>query len=258
MPKSKTVNSTSVMNVVDQNILDAAVDFINETANETIYNGSLKIGEYILEHIFDNDLKLATSRNPKKKDSFNKLCEREDLTVPPSRLSLMVRVASQERFFVEKKVDVGSLTYTHKASLVKLDDNTKKLNLIKKCFEEEMTTRKLEEEIKKMMDEIASPKSPSLIQTTQKYMKRVDTILETVDDDSLDIDEDELSKMTVKRLDSLESHVNDLKAKVKKAAERTESLTSGCDTLLEKLDAVKKEKKKNPPKRGRKPKVQKK
>jgi len=254
MPKTKSTPDV----VVDKETLDAAVEFINETANETIYKGSVKIGEYILKHIFNDDIKVATSRNPQKKESFRRLCERDDLNIHPNRLGLMVRVASQERFLVNKKVDIGLLTYTHKASLVKLDNNSKKISLIKKCIEKKMTTRGLDSEINKELKRLSSNRGPSLIQTTRKYINQVETVLETVQNNSLQINESKLSDMSLDRLTNLETHLKDLKKKAEDAEKRTKGLTLGCNDLLAKLTAVKNDKKKNPPKRGRKPKKAKK
>ena len=91
--------------VDNEKLIDDAVQFINEKANETLYKGSIEIGEYILEHFFNGDPKLASSKNPKKQQSFNKLCDRNDLIVHPNQLGLMVRVASQEKYFIEKEID---------------------------------------------------------------------------------------------------------------------------------------------------------
>lgn len=237
--------------VVDK-MIDDAVAFINETANKTIYQGSIEIGEYILEHFFGNDMKLASSKNPNKDESFNKLCERADLTVHPNRLGLMVRVASQERYLVEKKVNIEGLSYTHKATLVKLDNTKNKIKTIEKCIEKKWSTRELDDEIKMLIKGISSSTNPSLIRTTKKYISKVDDVLKAVDDSSLDIDDDKLSKMPEKKRKELENYLKELKAKIEDTVKKTGDISTGCDELLAKLADVAKEKKANPPKRGRK------
>jgi len=105
---------------VDQTLVNNAVHFINEKANEHVYKAYEEIGNYLLEKFFDNDLELASSRNPKKLVSYQALREREDLAIHPARLGVMVRVAAQEKFFASKKLPSEKLSYTHKSELVKL------------------------------------------------------------------------------------------------------------------------------------------
>lgn len=239
--------------VVDDSVIDEAVEFINETATKTIYKGSIEIGEYILKHFFEDDIKFAASKNPKKQASFNKLCEREDLTVQPKSLALMVRVASQERFLSEKEVDTSALTYTHKASLVKLDNGQKKIKLIKKCVDKEWTTRKLDDEIKEKLKGLPPTNKPSLLLTTKKYITKVDGVLKTVGDTDLKVDVDALLTMSDKKRQVLKKYVKDLKKKVEESATKSEQISADCDDLLEKIAEANKERKINPPKRGRKP-----
>jgi hypothetical protein len=239
--------------VVDDSVIDEAVEFINETATKTIYKGSIEIGEYILKHFFEDDIKFAASKNPKKQASFNKLCEREDLTVQPKSLALMVRVASQERFLSEKEVDTSALTYTHKASLVKLDNGQKKIKLIKKCVDKEWTTRKLDDEIKEKLKGLPPTNKPSLLLTTKKYITKVDGVLKTVGDTDLKVDVDALLTMSDKKRQDLKKYVKDLKKKVEESATKSEQISADCDGLLEKIAEANKERKSNPPKRGRKP-----
>ena len=250
-------NQTNLPEVADDKKIDEAVKFINEKANETIYKGSIEIGEYILKEFFENDIELARSKNPRKEASFNKLCERGDLNVQPNRLGIMIRVASQERFLTEKEIDTSGLSYTHKASLVKIQDDKKKIKLIKQCLDNKWTTRELDKQINNTLKKLQSGKDSSIIQITKKYITKVEDVLKTVEDSSLNIDDEDLSQMTPTRLDKLEAQLNNLKKQSAKISEKSETLTTGCDNLLDRVSATKKERKKNPPKRGRKPKQQK-
>lgn len=254
MMNELTVNENKETDIiVDDSVIDEAVEFINETATKTIYKGSIEIGEYILKHFFEDDIKLASSKNPKKQASFNKLCEREDLTLHPNSLALMVRVASQERFLAEKKVDTSELTYTHKASFVKLDNGQKKINLIRKCLDEKWTTRKLDDEIKEKLKGLPPTNKPSLLLTTKKYITKVDGVLKTVGDTDLKVDVDALLTMSDKKRQDLKKYVKELKKKVEDTATKSEKISADCDGLLGKIAEADKERKNNPPKRGRKP-----
>jgi|GEM_PF-1226769 len=237
--------------VVDEKLINDAVQFINEKANETLYKGSIDIGEYILKRFFEGDPKLASSKNPKKQQSFNKLCERDDLIVHPNQLGLMVRVASQEQYFIEKKIDIKALSYTHKASLVKLDNSLKKNNMVKKCIEEEWSTRQLEDVIKKHLKTLPSSSKPSLIRTTKKYIAKIDDVLKTTEDSELDFDIDDISKMTGKKREDLKTYLSDLETKAKEGMDRSKTISERCSSALKELVKIEAKKKKNPVKRGR-------
>lgn len=136
--------------LIDPELVEKAVQFINEKANETLYRGSEAIGVYLLENFFQNDIALAASRNPRKSDSYAALCKRTDLVVHPATLSVMVRVAAQETFFEKEGIQSQGLTYTHKAELVKLPNGKDKTGLVQKILEGSYTTRQVSEEIKKL------------------------------------------------------------------------------------------------------------
>jgi len=147
---------------VDKALVNAAVKFINEKANETLYKGSEEIGAYILKKFFDNDIQQAASRNPRKPASYRALCEHPNLVIKPEALSVMVRVAAQEKFFLDKKLDVKKLSYSHKAELVKIPNDDKKLKLVKNIVSNPVSVRKLQERISKMRKEILPESTPSL------------------------------------------------------------------------------------------------
>ncbi|MFH0725186.1 MAG: hypothetical protein V2B19_02340 [Pseudomonadota bacterium] len=238
---------------VDYKTINAAVQFINEKANETLYKGSIEIGEYLLKTFFNGDIKMAASKNPKKLASFNKLCERPDLLVKSNTLGIMVRVASQEQYFINKQIDTKELSYTHKASLVKLDNDSKKITILNKCIKNKWTTREFETEIKIELSKLTSNPKYSLIRTTKKYITKIDDVLKSVDDTTLDFDTDELSKMSDKRRHELSKYLNDLKVKVEVNRNKSKEISENCDKILEQLTMVDEEKKANFPKRGRKP-----
>ena len=52
--------------VLDDAQIDEAVAFINERVASHVYRGSLEIGEYVLVRFFNNDIRLAGSKNGHK------------------------------------------------------------------------------------------------------------------------------------------------------------------------------------------------
>jgi hypothetical protein len=69
-------NNAEAVTKVDDDLLDKAVVFINETTQRSIYVAHLEIGEYILKHFFNDDIKLAASRTRIKKQ-VSMRCARE-------------------------------------------------------------------------------------------------------------------------------------------------------------------------------------
>jgi hypothetical protein len=227
----------------DEEKIDAAVKHINELANKTIYKGSIEIGDYILRQFFENDIDQATSKNPKKQASFKKLCEREDLTVNPSQLGLMVRVASQESFLSGKEIDLGQLSYTHKASLVKLGNDDQKTEMIKRCIKHKWGTRQLDDAIKKHLESLPSSSKPSLIRTTKKYITKIDGVLATFSDTELNLDAIDFNDMTEEKRNGLKGHLSDLQDKTQKSVEESNIILKRCSTALKAIEAIESNKK---------------
>lgn len=140
-----------------------AVKFINERAAETIYRGAEEIGAYILEKFFDNDIALATSKNPRKPAGYRSLCTHPDLVVKFEQLSVMVRVAAQERFLQDKKIVTTLLSYSHKAELVKLDNGDDKLRLVTSLISKPISVRDLKGKVWRLRKDSAQVPQISLV-----------------------------------------------------------------------------------------------
>jgi hypothetical protein len=153
--------------MVDHQLVTAAVRFINEKANETIYRGSEEIGQYLLHNFFNDDIDLAASRRPNKPASYKALCESEELAVHPATLSVMVRVAAQERFFVANDLEADRLSYSHKAELVKLPDTSGKVRLVNETIEKSLSVRDLAEKIRELRASLPKQDRPLLINWTK-------------------------------------------------------------------------------------------
>ena len=123
--------------------VEASVKFINNKIAETVFRGSIEIGEYVLKYFFNDDVELASSLDPFKSASYSALCSHPDLAVSRTTLARMVRVAAQERFFIENNVDTDKLQYVHRIELIKLENDDKKLELVQTCIESSLTSRKL-------------------------------------------------------------------------------------------------------------------
>ena len=204
------------LTVADQKLIDKSVKFINDTIAITLYKGSLEIGRHILEKYFDNDIELASSRNPHKPVSFQKLCESPDLKVDSTTLSRMVRVASQEEYLIQNKVATDDLFYNHKLELIKLPNDNKKIALIKRIIKDKISTRALSKIITETRKEIPS----AIEQSPLKLISNIDSSIEKANVPTLLLQPDKLAKMKLKT-----------RTKTKESAER----------LLEKMAVLKKE-----------------
>jgi len=122
--------------------VEASVKFINDKVAETVFRGSIEIGDYVLKNFFNDDIELASSQDPTKSASYNALCSHPDLAVSRQTLSNMVRVAAQERFLIANNVDVDKLGYRHRVELLKVENNDIKIDLARKCIEMSLTVRK--------------------------------------------------------------------------------------------------------------------
>lgn len=171
------------------------------------------------------------------------------MLVHPNTLSAAVKVSCQEKIFKDKEFDSTPLSYTHKKLLVRLDKPTIKINMAKKCIEKGWTTRELEEAIQKKLKALKKPQEKSLIRTTQKCIKRIDTVIETVDKSDFSFETEDLKKMSGTRRRDLIKHANDLKNKID--AIDLDDVSENCESLIEELERIEEEYKENPPRRGR-------
>ena len=225
--KNQDAENTAVV-AVDPALIDRSVKFINKTIIATSYKGSLEIGEYLLEHFFDNDIEKASSRNPHKPLSFQKLCKRDDLGVHPSTLSRMVKVASQEKYFVQKQTDTKGLTYSNRLEFTKLPNDQKKLKLVEKCIKEEMSFSTLSARISKKSKGV-TPLPPL------KLIGNVDKLFEGTQLPDLLSTPDKLERLRSTTRTQMKERANTLLSKM-------ETLKNDCNSLITTLDDIEKKK----------------
>lgn len=228
-----------VRQVVDQSLLNEAVKFINESANKSVYKGYLEIGNYVLEKFFDNDIDKASSKNPRKPESFKALCEREDLAIKHTTLTLTVRVAAQEKYFIQEKVKTDGLTFTHKGELVKILNDEKKINLAKKCIEKNLSTRKLSTEVAKILKSQAKESNLPASQFLKLRFKSLDGLFEK------EVNR-ELPNLTV--LKGMHTRtIEELKTSCELMLEKLKRVSDEYQSLLNNLASVEKEKRESKP-----------
>ena len=231
MAKTQPVPETNTTVAIDPALIDKSVEFINNALSKTIFKGSLEIGNYLLKNFFEDDIKLASSKNPHKPVSFQELCKRDDLGVHPSTLSRMVRVASQERYLIDGKANVDDLTYSHKLELIKLPNDKKKLKLVERCHNLKMSCRKLSENIFKTRQKKRGMIEPSPL----KLISNVDKLIEGTQIPTLLSKPDKLESMRPKTRTEIRERTSNLLQKMT-------TITKECNALITTLDDIEKKK----------------
>ena len=229
LPVASDYSNLDVNDLKRKDNVEAAVQFINEKLNEYVYKGSVEIGDYVLKHFYNDSIELATSRNPNKPESYNKLCEDGRLAIDAKQLSVMVRVASQEKFFIKEKIDTTELSYTHKAYLLKVFNKEEKKDLIKKCIDKKLTSR----ELKKIIDKSESQHDNNLINITSKSVIKIDTILKFLGENNIDDKITELASMEKNEKKACIRKVAELKTKVDISISKLQKLSLNCDSILQ-------------------------
>ncbi len=114
---SKGVLGTAVDAVPDETTT-AIVHQINEIARQTVEEGQLKIGAFILQQVFDNDVDKVVEKNPNKDKSLRAICDHPDLAVDRRRLSTWVQAAALKALLIEHKFDPAPFTLSHLTALL--------------------------------------------------------------------------------------------------------------------------------------------
>ena len=177
----------------EQKLIDDAVQKINDIKYNTIYNAYSEIGKYILDTFFEGKPALAASRDPKKPDSFNKLCMRKDLAFSASTLSRMLRVACFENELEAAKINHKNIPFTHKAILIRIDDPKERIEKFREISQSQVSSRELEISLKK---DIKKPKTP-VPNDIHAVMKRIKSTILSLDKIDLDLIEQWIKKPAV-------------------------------------------------------------
>lgn len=196
--------------------IEEAVTKINAIVTDEYFKSALKIGKYILVTFFGNDIKLASSQNPKKVESFRKLAEHKDIKLSYSHLSQMVRIAAQEEYLLEKigETKLEQLHYSHRVELLKVPKK-KKIALVDKVAGDKLSTRKLKNEIKG-----SKPK------TAKSEISRLNSILKSVSGSYKDV---KVTKTEVKRMG--ENEVVKLQSKVTDSLKQIDAIKKNIESI---------------------------
>lgn len=108
--------------------IEEAVKKINELI-DSITQSQLKVGTYVLDTFFKGNVEEVCKHNPKKEDSFAKICKHPDLKVNYRTLRSWVHAAGIHRELVEGDLKPDHIGMSHFVELCSLKDKAKRLDL---------------------------------------------------------------------------------------------------------------------------------
>jgi len=165
--------------VVDDKLLDQAVDEINEIYVRKGLEMYLDMGSYVLSTLFDGD-PANFQDGGKEHVSFRELAKRKDLIPSYSHLYNSVAVVAQLPLLPE---DIREqLSISHHKALLPLKDEKAKERLAKKTVDKGLTADDLRAEVQKFLDKIKGksragrPPLPSFVKGINKLVKDIDAI----------------------------------------------------------------------------------
>jgi len=221
----------AVESVVNNELVEASVKFINEKIAETVFKGSIEIGNYVLNHFFDDDIELASSPDPYKSASYSALCRHPNLVVSRQTLSNMVRVAAQERFLIANSVDVGKIGYSHRVELLKLENNDTKIALACECIERSLSVRKF---ITLVNETCRGPEEKIESAATKMAKKHIAKYEYLMDDSSV--------PSFFYNMDEMRTIEKETRQKMRQTfvsmLEKIPNITQGCQYLISSLDQI--------------------
>jgi len=221
--------------------INEAVVIINEKANEMIYKGYIEIGDYILQHFFDGDLNKVSSKNPRKLNSFNALCERADLVLKANALLIAVKVAGQEKYFNENKIDISSLSYTHKSYLTRLGNNNDKVALVKLCKKHNWTSRQLADEVKKIINSggtEANKIEDKIVREAKTFDSHLNSLIKKVGVSMFNFDSESIKGIIPKDREKTLDELVKLKRKIEKNHIKLNSMLENFNSLFNNLNEI--------------------
>jgi hypothetical protein len=164
--------------IVADKLVEEAVGRINELVKETLFDGAKKIGAYVFETFYDNDVERVRSHNPKKDASFRKLAERcdIDLLVSKTFLGNAVGVAVMCKLLPSGEQAYKQLPHSHQAALLPLREPKQVEAMAERAVKQELPVRKLrllvQQKVEANKDEnLGRPPTPIILKTLNRTLK---------------------------------------------------------------------------------------
>lgn len=139
----------------NQALIEETVQEINRIAERTVEKGQMEIGELVFEKVFQRDISLASSRNPRKDASFSRICSHERLRVNGNSLNNWTRAAAERG---RLDLDLPHLTMSHYIALLGVEDLDQRRALALEADANGYSVRELKKQITPRTKETGSRK----------------------------------------------------------------------------------------------------
>ena len=225
-----------VTDQVDERLVQESVNFINMKVAESVLKGSLEIGDYLLANFFGNDIQLAASQNPLKAASYSALSRRPDLGVSRTTLARMVRIAAQERFFILRRIRTDNLSYAHRIELIKLENNDKKIELVRQCVSESLSSRQLIFLINEVRSTAIKSREISAASLAKKHVSALRHLTDGSAAPAFLYDREQLKAIPKETRDNLRQTATELLSQIPNITRLYESVITNLDQITIELE----------------------
>lgn len=237
MPRKKAIvpellsDEEKALMLADDQITKAVAE-INKMVAKDVLSTAIKVGNFVIKTFFNNDINLAMSKDPTKAVSYRDLQNREDLSIRFNQLSMMVRIAAQDKIFPGKIDDnkIKLLTYSHRVELLQVQEEKSKIKLAIECIDNNLSVRDLHAKIK---GDVSRSRSTEIL----PFNDMITDILNLYSDQKLN--EDELTTYSYSKIDKLKSNVDKFVDSVDDAKKKLAELQKKINPIF---NAKKKEK----------------
>ncbi len=131
--------------------VETMVQNVRKIVIQTLERGMEELGEYLLQHVFDNDIGKVFSKNPYKGTSFSELARHPQMPLSRQRLAEAVRAAAFGREMEEIGVPRGALSFTHKIHIASIKDRAKRKTIVLKAHDQGWTVETTKKEVQKLV-----------------------------------------------------------------------------------------------------------
>jgi hypothetical protein len=164
---------------VSEETTTAIVHQINEIARQTVEEGQLKIGAFILQQVFDNDVDKLVEKNPNKDKSLRAICVHPDLLVDRRRLSTWVQAAALKALLIEHKFDPAPFTLSHLTALLVVKKREPRFQLAKLVSKHGWSARETRERALRMQSSRIARGNPM----ARRFMKALENPIKLINDE---------------------------------------------------------------------------
>ncbi len=226
--------------------INNAVNEINQMIGDSYFSTAIKVGDYIFNYFFDNDPKKVKSKDPNKRNSFNKLCQRSELKVHPKHLYQMVVIAVQEKLLLNgiiktnksiagiEKDKLDKLNYSIKVELLKVASEKNKLKYANHFIDNNFTVMQAREYIK---SKLGIQTTLDIVPFNKSWIDQFSEIIKWSESDGIDGDFSKLSNRQIATIKKQITGYSDIIKNISDIKEKFDNKITSVQTKLQEREA---------------------